>query len=109
METQTNPFEEALTINGHNVKPNETDSFIMSKQFHNRKPRNCAEKLLDILSWLFLVLGLIALIGCIVAWFVTDGDFPPKIILFAIIGCLVGLFKFAFFQVLRNISLKLDK
>lgn len=109
MEAQTNPFEEALTINDNNAKLDDTENSIMSKQFLCRKPRNYAEKLLDILSWFFLVLGLIALVGCIVAWFVTDGDFPPKIILFAFIGCLVGLFKFAFFQVFRNISIKLDK
>ena len=109
METQTNPFEEALTKVCQNEETNELNKKSAKHKQLYRDPRNYAEKMIDILSWLFLVLGSIIFIVCIAVWFINDGDFSFGIVLYGFIGCFIGLCNFAILQVLRNISIKLEK
>lgn len=113
MENTQNPFEEALTT-GYYGKSNEHDS---TNTLKNEKPivvHSYVERLLDVLSYILLVIGglsfvVFSLLATMDSWGDLFEDFDWIIFSMGVGVALTQTVFFAILQVLRNISIKLNK
>lgn len=108
MENDThNPFEEALTT-GYYEKSFEHDSTNTPKIEKPVEVHSYVERLLDVLSYILLVIGGVSLIVFFLLAAIDD-DFNWILFATGIGVALTQTVFFAILQVLRNISIKLNK
>lgn len=113
MQNTQNPFEEALT-NGYYGKSNEHDSTKTLKIENPIQVHSYVESFIDVISYILLAIGGLSLIVFTILatrneWGEFFDDFNWAMFAIGIGIALTQTVFFAILQVLRNISIKLNK
>lgn len=113
MQNTQNPFEEALT-NGYYGKSNEHDSTKTLKIENPIQVHSYVESFIDVISYILLAIGGLSLIVFTILatrneWDELFDDFNWAMFAIGIGIALTQTVFFAILQVLRNISIKLNK
>lgn len=113
MQNTQNPFEEALT-NGYYGKSNEHDSTKTLKIENPIQVHSYVESFIDVISYILLAIGGLSLIVFTILatrneWGELFDDFNWAMFAIGIGIALTQTVFFAILQVLRNISIKLNK
>ncbi len=113
MQNTQNPFEEALT-NGYYGKSNEHDSTKTLKIENPIQVHSYVESFIDVISYILLAIGGLSLIVLTILatrneWGELFDDFNWAMFAIGIGIALTQTVFFAILQVLRNISIKLNK
>lgn len=113
MQNTQNPFEEALT-NGYYGKSNEHDSTKTLKIENPIQVHSYVESFIDVISYILLAIGGLSLIVFTILatrneWGELFDDFNWAMFAIGIGIALTQTVFFAILQVLRNISIKINK